>query len=74
MLTKSANQEHLSFATLAAAGEDNTILSAYEVHPFYWAILHYDWVNVEIVTMILKAGLVDPTHNQFEIICRYQQI
>ena len=34
---------------------------------FYWPILLCDWFNVEIITMIFKAGLVDPTQNQFEI-------
>ena len=71
ILTKSAHQEHLSFATLCAARQDNTIQWAYEAHHFYWAILHCDWINVEIVTTILKAGIVDPTQNQLEIILRY---
>ena len=38
------------------------------------AIFLCDWINFEIVTISLKAGLVDATQNQFNIIRRYAQL
>ena len=73
IMSKSAHNEQLSFVITAAARKDASTTWAYEVHPFYWPIFLCDWIDVEIVTMVLMAGLVDPTKNQFEIIRRYPE-
>ena len=74
IMAKSVHQEHLSFATLAAARKNKSIPWVYQVHTFYWVIFRCDLINDEILTMLLKAGLVDPGKHQVEIIRRYRNL
>ena len=71
IMTKSAHQEDMRFATVVAARKDHNIPWAYEVYPFDWVIFLCDWIKDPIVRMIRKAGLDDPSKHQFGIIRRY---
>ena len=68
-----AQQVLLSFATMAAARQYNTIRWSNEVHPFYFPISLCDWITVEIVSMFFMAVLVDRTKNPFEIIPSFRR-
>ena len=65
ILKKPGDHEHLSFEALIAG--DNEYWS-YAVYPFYALIVRCDWVNSEVVRMILKSGIIDPLENHINVV------
>ena len=74
ILKGSSHHNHLSFAALVASRETTEQRWTYTVQPFYSLILECDWVNGDIVRLILKSGIINPFETHIQFTLRYQEV